>query len=390
MCAAHLFIHESGLILAARGRASRAAVHLMGATATSRSRRRYRRARRLRAGKRGVVAVIGTLLALLVFFALFGIFITQYVPLWMTDNEAQFTNAAALSFIQLKGGIDSQYALGLPPTLGTAFTISSQSVPLVAQPTEGILTFLPSTCPLGFLVKSPTVLTNFGQPKNPNYCEFENQTMSTGPGGSGPYYQKVATGILQMQLPNRYYSSQTFYFEDDGVVESQSGGYQVMAFAPPFNVTSFAGNTTVTSSFLQLTGNSTTVIGQGSEEVYSHLRFTQTVASNGKAISKTSTTLRPFNYTFEIGTQYPCAWSQFLQSQMNVSGIPYVLNPTLGVTSYNYTNLWNSTHAVTVPYMGSCYNPAGVTTVIAVNLFQVNYATLFYAGVALTVGVGST
>lgn len=362
----------------------------MGATVTSRSGRRYRRARRLRQGKRGVVAVIGTLLALLVFFALFGIFLTQYVPLWMTDNEAQFTNSAAASFIALKGGIDSQYALGLPPTLGTAFTLSSQGVPLIAQPTGAVLTFIPSTCPGGFLVKNATTTINFGQPKNPAYCVFENQTLSTGPGGSSAYYQKTASGVLEMQLPNRYYTSETFYFEDDGVIQSQSAGYQLMAFAPPFNVTSVAGNTTVASSFLEMTGNSTSLIAQGSEEVYSHLRFSQTVASNGKAISSTNPTLRPFNYTFEVGTQYPCAWSRFFQSEMNVSGIPYVLNPTLGVTSYNFTNIWNSAHPVTIPYTGSCYNLNGATTLLVVNLFQVNYATLFYAGVTLTIGVGST
>jgi len=334
------------------------------------------------------VAVIGTLLSLLVFFALFGIFLTQYVPLWMTDNEAQFTSAAATSFIEFKGGIDSQYALGLPPSLGTPFTISSAGVPLIAQPTEGTLTFLPSTCPAGFLVKSATTTYNFGQPANPHYCVFENQTLSTGPGGSGPYYQKVATGVLTMQLPNRYYASQTFYYEDDGVIQSQSQGYQVMAFAPPFNVTSLAGNTTISSSFLQLVGNATSVIGQGSEEVYSHLRFSQMVTSNGKV--STSNPTGRFNYTFEIGTQYPCAWSKFLYSQMNISGVPYVTNPALGVTSYNSTNLWNTTHLQTVPYTGSCYNPSGSTTVLALNLNAVNYAVLFYAGVQVTIGVGST
>jgi hypothetical protein len=348
----------------------------MGGTVASRSGRRYRRAHRLRSGRRGVVAVIGTLLALLVFFALFGIFLTQYVPLWMTDNEAQFTNAAATSFAQFKGGIDSQYALGLPPTLGTPFTISSDGIPLIAQPTQGTLTFLPQTCPKGFHTSGPYA----GQPMNPGYCVFENQTLSTGPGGSSPFYQKVATGILMMQLPNRYYSSQTFYFEDDGVIQIQSQGFQVMAFSPPFNVTRLSGNTTVSSSFLQLTGNSTSVIGQGSQEVYSHLRFTQVVTSNGKAVSQTNATLRPFNYTYEIGTQYPCAWSKFLLNQMNVSGVP--------TTQYDWKAPVSGN--VTVPYTGSCYNPTGATTLLVLNIHLVNYATLFYAGVQVTVGVGST
>jgi len=331
-----------------------------------------------------VVAVIGTLLSLLVFFALFGIFLTQYVPLWMTDNEAQFTNSVGTSFIEFKGGIDSQYALGLPPVLGTAFTISSAGVPLIAQPTEGVLTFLPQTCPNGFNLTGKGT----GQPVNSGYCVFENQTLSVGPGGSGPYTQEVASGVLQMQLPNRYYSAETFYFENDGVVQSQSQGYQVMAFAPPFNVTKLAGNTTVTSSFLSLLGNSTSVIGQGSEEVYSHLVFSEQLTSNGKRASVSNPALRPFNYTFEIGTQYPCAWSSFLQQAMSGSGVPYVLSPSWGTTSYNYSN--PLTHVKTVPYLGSCNNPAGITTILALNVNSINYASLFYAGVEVTVGIGSS
>jgi hypothetical protein len=366
----------------------------MGGTVGTRSARRYRRARRLRSGKRGVVAVIGTLLALLVFFALFGIFLTQYVPLWMTDNEAQFTNSAATSFAQFKGDIDSQYALGLPPSLGTPFTISSGSVPLIAQPTEAPLSFLAQTCPGGFYAKGVLGYTtaNWGQPVNPAYCIFENQSLSTGPGGSRAAFNlNAATGVLEMQLPNRYYTSETFLFENDGVIQTQSQGYQIMAFSPPFNVTRLAGNTTVSSSFLQLYGNATTVIGQGSEEVYTHLRYTQQIESNGKPVSATNLTLRPFNYTFEVGTQFPCAWSSFLRAQMNGSGLSYVASPTWSATgpntpSYNFSNPVG--HAATMPYTGSCYNPTSVTTLLAVNLFQVNYATLFYAGVQVNIGVG--
>jgi hypothetical protein len=342
-----------------------------------------------------VVAVVGTLLSLLVFFALFGIFLTQYMPLWMNDNEAAFTNAAATSFIEFKSGIDTQYALGLPPTVGTAFTISSAGVPLLAQPTEGTITFLPSQCPAvnGASFYSPGVAgatsANYGQPVNPAYCVFENQSLSIGPGGSGPFYQKVATGILQMTLPNRYYSPVSFFFEDDGIVQSQAGGFQVMAYAPPFTVTNVSGNASVASSFLQLTGNSTSVIGQGTEEVYSHLRFTQQVASHGRPISATNPTLRPFNYTFEVGTQFPCAWSKFLQAQMqNSSGLAFVTNPVFGVPSYNYSN--PVTHARTIPYVGSCYNAGGATTELTVNVNEINFANLFYAGVSVTIGIGST
>lgn len=358
--------------------------HLMGGANVQSSGRRYRRARRLRTARRGVVAVVGTLLALLVFFALFGIFLTQYVPLWMTDNESQFTSQTSASFAQLKSYVDSQYLIGGPATYGTPFTISSQGVPLIAQPTEGNLVFLPTTCPGGFVAtKSAGVV---GQPVTPSFCVFENITLSTGPGGSAQYSQHIASGMLEMSLPNRYFSAQTFYFEDDAVIQSQGGAQQIMTVPPPFNVTTVEGNTSVTTSLLQLYGNATTIVGQGSEQVFSHFRYAQTAVSNGKA---TKSGVQPLNVTFEIGTQNPCAWQSQLWSQMNVSGLSYVLSPTYGHPSYNWTN--PITHAVTVPVASSaCTATGGATTIIALNLNAVDYATVFYAGVQLVLGIGGS
>jgi hypothetical protein len=317
------------------------------------------------------VAVIGTLLALLVFFALFGIFLTQYVPLWMTENESAFTSQALSSFAQFKSDVDSQYVLDAPPVLGAPFTISSQGIPLIAQPTQGVLNFLPQTCPGGFYAPgiSGATPSNYGQPVNPSFCVFENQTIRPAFGGHNSLSFAVPTGLLEMILPNRYYTSQTFIYEADGVIQLQSGGYQIMAYAPPLNLTRLAGNTTVTSSFLQLYGNSTTVAGQGSEEVYSHLLFAQPLSYNG--YNATAHVTRAFNYTFEIGTDFPCAWSSFLFHQVNVSGIPS--------SQYSYT-----------PYSGSCNNPAGLTSVLTLSLTAVNYVSMFYAGTQVAVGIGSS
>jgi len=356
----------------------------MGGANVPSARRRFRRARRLRDSRRGVVAVVGTLLALLVFFALFGIFLTQYVPLWMTDNESQFTSQAATSFFQFKSNIDQQYVLGAPQSYGTPFTVSSQGVPLIAQPTQGTLVFLPTTCPGGFYTTgvSGANAANYGQPVNPAYCVFQNVSLSTGPGGSGPYYQKVPSGVVEMVLPNRYFNPQTFYFEDDGVIQSQGGLAQIMASPPPFNITTVAGNTTFTTSFLQLYGNASTVIGQGSEQVFSHLRYSQ-------VLSSTEASSKPFTVSYEIGTQYPCAWQRFFMTQMNVSGVPYALTPSAGVTSYNWTN--PVTHAKTIPVANAaCTSNIGLTTVLAVNVYDLDFATVYYAGVQVVLGVGGT
>jgi hypothetical protein len=368
----------------------------MGGTNISSAGRRYRRARRLRRSPRGVVAVIGTLLALLVFFALFGIFLTEYVPLWMTDNESQFTSQAATSFADFKEAADSQYILGGPQSIGTAFTISSQGVPLLAQPTEGTLAFLPTTCPGGFYVKggtpSPPNNLYIGQPTTPGYCVFENITFNYGPGASlaspNYYSQHVPSGVLEMVLPNRYFSAQTFYFEDDALIQSQGGQQQIVVLPPPLNVTTVGGNTTVTTSFLQMYGNASTVIGQGSEQVFSHLRYTQAVTSNGAPLNGARSLL---NVTFEIGTQYPCAWQRQLMASMNVSGVPYsAAGLSYPATYYNWTN--PATHNTqTIPVAAStCTITSGQTTVLSLKITNVDYATVFYAGVQVAVGIGGT
>jgi len=363
----------------------------MGGGNSSTARRRYRRARRLRRNGRGVVAVIGTLLALLVFFALFGVFLTQYVPLWMTDNESQFSSQAAASFAQLKSNIDLQYSIGGPSVMGNPFVLASQGVPLIAQPTQGTLSFVPSSCPpQSVTVGATTSFYSFytaallpsgktiGQPVNAYRCSFENITIGYGPGGTGlPYYQRVASGALQMVLPDRYYSTEQYYFEDDAVIQSQFGGYQIMLYAPPFNITTLASNTTITTSFLQTFGNSSTVIGSSSQEVYSHLRYSDYLTTNGKYSSSTRTYTNT-NFSIEIGTQFPCAWYSFFRHQMNVSGLP----------SADYTLTQNGT----ATYPTTCLNPSLVTTIVwlKITAFVVDYVQIFYAGVQLGMNVGGS
>jgi hypothetical protein len=358
----------------------------MGGTNSVTAGRRYRRARRLREERHGVVAVIGTLLALLVFFALFGIFLTQYVPLWMTDNEALLTAQASTSFANYKSLVDAQYALGGPQSYGTPFVISSQGVPLIAQPTQGSLIFLPNTCPGGLYSTGSFpagTAADYGQPTNPAYCVFANYTESTGPGGTANYAQQISTGTLELILPNRYYTPETFYFEDDAVIQSQSTGYQVMAFPPPLNVTVAATNTTVSDSFLQLYGNASTVFGQGSEEVYSHLKFTSLVTSNGAGT--------PFTFKFEIGTQYPCAWDPFLYHVLTNSGIaPSNYRLANNFTSGNPAVLKETPLLAPTYTASTCFNTNGATTVLSFSLLNVAYAQVYQAGLEVGMGVGST
>jgi hypothetical protein len=350
----------------------------MGERRLGRSGRRFRRTRRLTRERRGVAAVVGTLLALLVFFALFGVFLTQYLPLWMTDNEAQFSSQVEASFAQFKSDVDTQYVLGAPPTYGQPFPLSSQSVPLLSQPTQGVLSLAPPSCPTGF---NPN-----GTPVTPTQCAFErislNVSSSTVTTQNHPYLVSVASSVLKMSLPNRYYTPETYYLEDDAVVQVQPGGHQLLAIPPPLNATDAAGNLSISASFLVMYGSPATITGQGSENVYSGLLFSQTVSSAGRflyqAKSTSPATSLPFTLVYQIGTQNVCAWYSYLSNFTAMSGLP----SSAAKLTVNYASSFTPTAAI-------CYDSSGETYVLTLTFSNVHYATFYYAATLVSLGVGA-
>jgi len=308
----------------------------MGVPSASLRRRRYRR--RLRGNQRGVVAVIGTLLALLVFFALFGVFLTQYLPLWMNENEVSFTNSAESSFAELKSNIDLQTALGSPPVFQTPFTMNSQGVPLIAQPTIGVLSFIPFT---------PGV--------------FANVSMNPGPGNSHLFWQNVTLGTVSMYLPNRYFSPQMFSFEDDAVVQEQTDTTQILAFPPTLTVNQTGSQIAVTMSLVQLLGNASQVITTGTQQVSSHFVFTQTYASNGTGLPGS------LNASFAIGTHYPCAWASYLNQTLSQSHIA-------------------PSHFGLAP--NTCVASGGNVVPVSLSLHAISSFTLVFAELNIVAGVG--
>ena len=268
--------------------------------------RRYRRRQRLARDRRGVVAVVGTLLAMLVFFSLFGVFIEQYLPLWMTDNESMFTSETQSSLAQLKSNMDLQTALQGPAVYATPFTMSSDGVPVLAQPTAGILNFVPNTAGV-----------------------FANVSMTPGPGGAARFFQNFSLGTLTMTLPNRYYSPQFFEFEDDAVIQTQSATQQLMMYPPALSLNASGTSFGVTLTLVQMLGNATQAVSTGTQEVYSHYLFSQ-VFTSAPSVGTVSA-------RFLLGTHFPCAWTQFLATNFAAAGLGAhaVVSPARCVTTPN-------------------------------------------------------
>jgi hypothetical protein len=312
----------------------------MDVEARLRERSRYRRRRAIQSGRRGVVSVVGTLLALLVFFALFGIFITQYVPVWMSDNEAAFVESIQASFADLKQGIDLQTLLQSPPSLETPFTLASQGIPLVAAPTEAVFNFVPHTQGVYF-----------------------NVSETYGPSGVKNFATNLSLGTVQAYLPDRYYPPQQFQYEADGVIESQGGTEQQMLYPPLFTLNSTGNSTSGTLGLLQLYGNATQVVTSGTVEVYSVFDTVQQYISYGNP----ATPKLPFAVTMSLGTLYPCAWENYFHAVLSKAGIG----------SANYT-LTPST----------CIASNGASSLVRLQLLDLNRFDLQLATLTIDVGIG--
>ena len=309
----------------------------MGVHSSRHRGRRYRSRRHLRRSSLGLVSVVGTLLALLVFFTLFGIFLTQYLPVWMTDNEAQFGSQTQASMANLKSNIDYQMAAGGPPVFATPFTMSSDGVPLLAAPTGGILNFIPT---------QPGV--------------FASVAMSVGPGGGKPFAQNFSLGELTMQLPNRYYIPQTFTLEDDAVIEKQTDTSQIVAYPLSLVVNTSGSYSAVSMSMVQLYGNATQTLSPGTQEVYAHYLSVQTFTSTGLNGA-------PFTTTFQIGTHFPCAWATYLKALMGKSTLP--------------SGQWTLTP-------NTCLASGGNALMVKLVFTNINSFTLVLGQFSIVVGVG--
>lgn len=351
---------------------------------------RARRASRFRRDRRGVVSVVGTLLSLLVFFALFGVFITQYVPIWMNQNESQFTYQGQASIEQLKQYVDDQAIFGAPPSYGVPFTLSSQGIPLFAQPTQGSLAFLSGGCAGGFSLFAST-----WEPASLNACVFEHLGVWNNATGAGiqhqPFNISIATSYLVMQLPNRYYPSSSLYFANDAVVSAQTGGHQVMLVPSPLNISSNSGNTTVTASLVTLSGFPNAIATQGTKDVYVTHVSNQSYSSSGRFLKTTSSPAQAlaFNVSFDIGTRNVCAWYSQVYSALNASGIkvaasaPLTSTPTavLNVLKFTGTGLAGAIVLQSGLTTNFCADASGATYELALTVFNVNYLSA-YSGVS--------
>jgi len=92
----------------------------------------------------GVASTVGTIMALMVFLAFLSMFTSQYVPVWMEENEATHMNIVYGQFANLKQSSDIQIQAGL--ILGSSqvqiyspVKLGANGIPMFAAPTASYL-----------------------------------------------------------------------------------------------------------------------------------------------------------------------------------------------------------------------------------------------------------
>jgi hypothetical protein len=269
----------------------------------------------------GVAATVGTIMSILVFLTFMGVFTSQIVPAWMSDNESIHMTEAVQQMVSLKSDIDgliADYANSLVAStpIVVPVTLSAPGIPVFASPTAGILSFTPET-----ISGRPSFNTSFTN-------DLEENDGHTG-------------GELRFYCPNRYYVEQTIIYEGGAIILNQSDGEFIIS-GIGLSVTEFTGGKVVQITQVSLVGLNKTVGGTGAKMVNANLLFASTMEYE----STTGTDI-----TITIATKHGTAWANYFRKALNStsSALEYgtdfeVPNPTF----YDFPGKVNDYYIVTV------------------------------------------
>ncbi|MGC8912444.1 MAG: hypothetical protein ACP5LE_00715 [Thermoplasmata archaeon] len=284
--------------------------------------------RKFRDSRTGVASTVGTIMALMVFLAFLSMFTTQYIPLWMQDNEVQYMNQVENDMSRLKSNIDILVVNNVVDfTLYSPITMVSGYVPVFAEPTHGTLTFQPNK---GMI----NVIYNY------------SYNTSTTPYTPIQYSTNLTGGYISLHAPNRYYVAQTIVYENGAIIVSQGLDKQVITGAPPVTAEKKDIYKNFTIALYSLLGQAASGYAEGTKGIYTSLVYVERF--NQRFYEEWNIT---DNVTIEFQTAYPKAWCDFYNKTFAMhnftSGVDYTMStPTLisegyykfTITVYNLTD----------------------------------------------------
>ncbi len=185
-------------------------------------------------------------MAILVFLTFLSLIVNQYVPVWEQDSEASHMATAVGQFGGIKSAIDFQILaaqtafnsgqLFVPTTTSVAVTLGIDGVPIFAAPTLGTLTSTPDPPPTAPAGSSFNV-----------YFRYSLRGVAT------PVWQN-SSGLIDLNVGNRYFVAQRVAYENGAVIRAQSDGQTIRA-GPVFAVSRSATNVSLAFELVNLYGS---------------------------------------------------------------------------------------------------------------------------------------
>jgi hypothetical protein len=260
----------------------------------------------------GVASTVGTIMSLLVFLAFLSLFTTQYIPVWMTENEAKHGDDILTEMACIRQSAD---LLILSADRNTeafcALKLGADGVPVFAAPTAGILSMNsrePGTPgPLQELADASVIEVDYNDS-----------------GSSNPISRQSA-GRVQLYMPNRYFVQQWYSFENGGIVLNQSDG-EWLRVGPHMRVER-SGNTLVNMSFRIMTfvGKTESKVGVAAEGV--KMMLMNEVVPDEQFYGSQGCTTDPAvavsnrSLTIIVHTNYQKAWVRWFDSTLAAAGL---------------------------------------------------------------------
>ncbi len=269
----------------------------------------------------GVAATVGTIMTLLVFLTFMGVFTSQIVPAWMSDNESAHMTEAIQQMVSLKSDIDGLIAdfansLVASTPIVVPVTLSAPGIPVFAGPTAGILSFTPET-----ISGRPSLNTSYTN-------DLQDNDGHTG-------------GELRLYCPNRYYVEQSLIYEAGALIMNQSDGEFIIS-GIGLSVVEFSGSRVVQMTQVSLVGLNKTVGGTGAKVVNANLLYASTMeyeSATGENIAIT------------ITTKHGNAWASYFRKALNATGADLTHGDDFAVSNpvkYDFPGIIDDYYVVTV------------------------------------------
>ncbi len=305
----------------------------------------------------GVASTIGTIMALLVFLAFMGIFTSQFVPVWMADNESAHMSEAIQQFVTLKSQIDTaitHYSNSLiaPAPIFVPVTLSSAGIPVFAAGTAGVLTLVPEVAGI-----KPMFSIFYTYQSVTNNVTYTYHLDPTNDGYSG--------GYLDLYCPNRYYVEEHLVYESGAIILNQTDGEFVIA-GLQLSVKNMGTSSNPTRvmqiSQVSVAGDNKTIGGSGSKGISAELTYANTVPYENSAAAGSQVNIT-------IVSEHGTAWAQYFNR---------ALSGQAGMT------LGHGFNILTVPHAKVGNNPAYYTVYITID----NIKILDHTHATVSMGIG--